>query len=111
MKFKIAEKDIVIKFYHENNTNNIDLERLRSSREIVDKTSFTECIIQYDSKEYKGKAQLHKVDNFSKSEGRFRSLKRTLKQGINQDLSMISFLNKEERGILWNEYFKLCKIK
>ena len=113
MKFQINNTDISIKFHHENNTNansNIIMERFRSNREVI-KPSFTICTIQVDGRKYTGKAQLHKGDNFSRSMGRIKSLKRALTLDKDENGKIISYLTKDERNELYTQYFTQCKIK
>jgi hypothetical protein len=106
MKFQINNTDISIKFHHENNTNSLNKNETKST-----KPSFTICTIQVDNRKYTGKAQLHKGDNFSKSFGRLKSLKRALTLDKDENGKIISYLTKDERNKLYQQYFTQCKIK
>lgn len=114
MRFLINnEKEISIKFHHENNTNDsCEMKLDKGTYKAKIKPSYTICTIQYEGKEYIGKAQLHKGDNFNKTEGRKRALKRVLKLGefIDSKTFLYNF-QKEQRAEIWKNYFSQCKIK
>ena len=100
IKIKIRDEELIIDFEHQNNTNTYYLKKPFGKSFKSLETSFTICSIISENKNYKGKA-VCKEGNYSKSEGRKRSLKNCFKN---------SNFTKEERRSIWKAYFEKCKI-
>lgn len=103
MTILLNGKEVFLKWRHQNNTNKPEVV---VGKHTYKEQSYTECWIEEADRTKIGEvavASMHYTDkNFNKEIGRKVSLTKLM-------LENPAFSNKEDRKVIWNQYFNRCK--